>query len=89
MKKLFPNKKRAWHLREFAVMETENEFYEYMAWQADKKTKELSWVRGEARILGDVLVLTSIMAEGREERVKTMKEVRKEPGGIRRNITVS
>ena len=76
MRKLLTGDKHVYHMREYAIVENDNRTYEYVAW--DSKGGKLSWIRGEARILEDVLALTRIISEGEEETVKTMKEVRKE-----------
>ena len=76
MRKLLADDKHVYHMREYAVVENDDGTYEYVAW--DSKGEKLSWIRGEARILGEVLALTRITSEGEEETLKTMKEVRKE-----------
>jgi len=76
VRKLLTGDKHVYHLREYAIVENDNGSYEYVAW--DSKEGELTWIRGEARILEDVLALTRITSEGEEETLKTIKEVRKE-----------
>jgi len=75
MKELLSNSKHAYHLSEYLILENEDGAYEYMTWQPDEKTKKLSWIRGEAEILGDVLGLTRITSEGVEESMETPLEV--------------
>lgn len=77
MKRIFADKKSAYRLREYAILENHDGTYEYMLWDKDKKTGELSWMKGNARILGDVLALESISAEGAEQSFQTVKEARK------------
>jgi hypothetical protein len=77
MKRRFADKKSACRLRELAILENHDGTYEYMQWHKDKKTGRLSWIKGNARILGDVLALESITAEGAEESFQTVKETRK------------
>ena len=76
MRKLLTGDKHVYHMREYAIVENDNGTYEYVAW--DSKGGKLSWIRGEARILEDILTLTQITSEGEEETLQTMKEVRKE-----------
>ena len=76
MRRLLVADKNVYHLREYAIVENEDGTYEYVAW--DSKGEKLSWIRGDAHILGDVLALSRITSEGEEETFKTMKEVRKE-----------
>jgi hypothetical protein len=76
VRKLLTGDKHVYHMREYAIVENDNGTYEYVAW--DSKGGKLSWIRGEARILEDVLALTRITSEGEEETLKTIKEVRKE-----------
>jgi hypothetical protein len=76
MKELLADKKHVYHLYEYAIMENEDGTYEYLAW--DSKSGNLSWIRGEAKILGDVLALTSITSDGEEQTLKTTEEVQKE-----------
>jgi hypothetical protein len=76
MRRLLPDDKQLYHLRDYAIVKNEDGTYEYVAWNIGGQT--LSWIRGEAKVLGDVLALTSIQSEGTEEAFKTMKEVRKE-----------
>ena len=70
------DKERAYHLQEHAILENEDGTYEYMAW--DTKGEKLSWIRGQAKILGDVLGLTSITSEGEEETIETQLELKYE-----------
>ncbi len=76
MKELLADAKHVYHLREYAVLENEDGTYAYVAW--DDKSGKLSWIRGEARILDDVLAMTSITDEGEEEQLETLKDVRNE-----------
>ena len=76
MRKLLPDDKQAYHLREYAIVDNDDGTHEYVSWNASGQ--EVSWIRGKAKVMGDVLALTSILSEGKEEAVKTMKEVRKE-----------
>lgn len=76
MRKLLADDKHVYHMREYAIVENDDGTYEYVAW--DAKGGKLSWIRGKARILEDILALTRITSEGEEETLKTMKEVRKE-----------
>jgi hypothetical protein len=77
MKKRFANKKSAFRLQDYAILENNDGTLEYMQWETDKKTGKLSWIRGNAMILGDVLALTSITEEAEEQTFKTEKDVRK------------
>ena len=76
MRKLLTGDKHVYHMREYAIVENDNGTYEYVAW--DSKGRKLSWIRGEARILEDILALTQITSQGEEQTLETMKEVRKE-----------
>jgi hypothetical protein len=76
MIKLFADEKTVYHLQEYAVVENEGGTYEYVAW--DSNDEKLSWIRGEARIFGDVLGLTSITSEGEEEGIETLLELKYE-----------
>jgi hypothetical protein len=76
MIELLADEKKVYHLYDHAIVENENGTYEYVAW--DSKSEKLSWIRGEARILGDVLSLTSITAEGEEKSIETSLELRYE-----------
>ena len=76
MRKLLTDEKHVYHMREYAIVKKDDGTHEYVAW--DSKGGKLSWIRGEAKILEDVLALTPITSEGGEETLKTMKEVRKE-----------
>ncbi|MBE9581769.1 MAG: hypothetical protein IMF18_09135 [Proteobacteria bacterium] len=70
------HKEHAYHLQEHAILENEDGTYEYMAW--DTKGEKLSWIRGQAKILGDVLGLTSITSQGEEETIETQLELKYE-----------
>jgi len=76
VRKLLTDEKNVYHMREYAIVATDDGTHEYVAW--DSKSGRLSWIRGEAKILEDVLALTRITSEGGEETLKTMKEVRNE-----------
>jgi len=77
LKKRFADKKSAYRLRDYAILEDREGQFEYIKWTQDPKTKKLSWVRGRARPMGDVLALTSIISEEDEKEFRTLKEVRK------------
>jgi len=74
--RLLPHDKTVFRMREYAIVENNDGTYEYVAW--DSKKGKVSWIRGKARILGDILALTQITSEGEEEAFKTMKSLRKE-----------
>ena len=76
MRKLLADKEHEYHLHEYAVVENEDGTCEYIAW--DSKGEKLSWIRGEAKILRDVLGLTSITSEGEEENIETPLELKYE-----------
>lgn len=76
MRKLLADEKTVYHLQEHAIVENEDGTYEYVSW--DLKEDKPSWIRGEAKILGDVLGLTSITSEGEEEAMETSLELKYE-----------
>jgi hypothetical protein len=76
MIKSFVDNERVYHLQEYAIVENEDGAYEYVSW--DLKDDKLSWIRGRAVILGDVLGLTSITSEGEEESIETPLELKYE-----------
>jgi len=76
MRKLLIDEKNVYHMREYAIVENDDGTYEYVGW--DLKGKKLSWIRGKAKVFGNVLAFTKITSEGEEEELETMKEVRKE-----------
>lgn len=73
MRKLFADKEHVYHLQGHAILESEDGTHEYVAW--DSKDDKLSWIRGKAVIVEDVLCLTSITSEGEEESVETPLEL--------------
>jgi hypothetical protein len=78
MKELIPNPEKAYHLQQYAIMENEDGAYEYVGWDVDsglKKTEQLSWLKGRAAIVADILCLGSITSEGKEEEVETKLEL--------------
>jgi len=80
MIKLLADKEKVYHLQEYAVVENDDGTYEYVAW--DSNDEKLSWIRGRAVILGDVLGLTSITSEGEEESIETLLELKYELGQL-------
>ncbi len=76
MRRLLEQEKTVYHLQEHAIVENEDGTYEYVAW--DSKSDKLSWIRGRAIILGDVLGLVSIASEGEEETIETPLELKYE-----------
>jgi len=76
MRELLAREKTVYHLQEYAIVENKDGTYDYVAW--DSKSDKLSWIRGEAKILGDVLGLTSIMSEGKEDSIETLLEIKYE-----------
>jgi|GEM_PF-2602669 len=78
MKDLIPDREHAYHLQEYAILEHEDGTYEYVGWDADsklKKTDELSWIKGKAAIVGDILCLGSITSDGNEAEVGSKLEL--------------
>ncbi len=78
MSKLLPDREHVYHLHEYAILENDDETYEYMAWETDKKSDKLKWIRGKATTLENILCLRSITSEGEEEAAKTSEELSKE-----------
>jgi hypothetical protein len=72
--KLLGDKGPVYHLQEYAVSGCEDGTYEYVAW--DARGDKLSWIRGEARIVGGVLCLSNITSEGEEQSMETLFEVK-------------
>jgi len=77
MKKRFPDVKEIYHLRQYAILKSQDGTYEYVAWEIDKAIKKLCWLSGKAFVVGDLLVLTRIVDIGEEERFKDLKEIHK------------
>jgi hypothetical protein len=73
MRKLLVDKDNVFQLQEHAVWQNEDGSNDYMAW--DTKPDKLSWFRGKAVIIEDVLCLTAIASEGEEENFKSVQEV--------------
>jgi hypothetical protein len=65
-----------YHLNEYAILENEDGTYEYIGW--DSKDEQVTWIRGEVRIFGDVLGLMNITSDGEEETMETLLEVKHE-----------
>jgi len=80
MIKLLADEKIVYHLHEHAIIDNEDGTYEYVSW--DLKGDKLSWIRGGAIILEDVLGLTSITSEGEEEDIDTQLELKYELGQL-------
>jgi hypothetical protein len=78
MKKLLADKEHVYHLHEYAILENDDGTYEYIAWDANREGGNLSWIRGNANILEDILCLRNITSEGKEETVETPLEVKEE-----------
>ena len=76
MIKLLADEKSVYHLQEHAIIEKEDGTYEYVSW--DSKDDKLSWIRGKAIIMEDVLGLTSITSEGEEKDMDTQLELKYE-----------
>jgi hypothetical protein len=74
--KLLADEKTVYHLQEHVIVEKKDGTYEYVSW--DSKNDKLSWIRGRAVILGDVLGLTTITSEGEEEAIETPLELKYE-----------
>jgi hypothetical protein len=75
MRKLLADKEHVYHLHEYAILENGDGTYDYMAWETNKESRTLTWIRGESSILDDVLCLRSIASEGEEEAIKTSEEL--------------
>jgi hypothetical protein len=75
MRKLLADKKHVYHLHEYAILENGDGTYDYIAWETDKESGKLKWIRGESSILDDILCLRSIASEGEEEAIKTSEEL--------------
>jgi len=76
MKEHIGDKKAAYHLNEYVILEDEDGTYEYVSWDPDKKTGKLSWIRGIAVMLEDILCMTSITSDGDEEAFETEFELK-------------
>jgi len=82
MRRLLPNEKNLYHLQEYAIVQKDDTNYEYVAWEADKQTDELSWIRGIAVVVEDILCLAMINADGKEEEMDSMLELNYELGQL-------
>ena len=52
MRRLLPDEKTLYRLQDYAIIEVEDEKYEYVAWEPGKKTPNvLSWIRGPAVVV--------------------------------------
>jgi len=80
MRKLLTDEKSVYHLQEHAIVEKDDGTYEYVSW--DSKRDKLSWIRGGAIILENVLGLTSITSEGEEKGIETQLELKYELGQL-------
>jgi hypothetical protein len=78
MKSVIPDPESAYHLQQYAIVEGNDGNYEYIGWDTDsklKKTESLSWIRGKAAMVEDILCLGSITSEGEEEEIETKLEL--------------
>jgi hypothetical protein len=64
-----------YHLQEYAILENDGGILEYVTWEINKSNKKLSWIKGQAIILNNILCITGITSEGEEESVRTEQEV--------------
>lgn len=80
MNELFDNEGPVYHLHGYAIFENQDGTYEYIAWE--EKDGKLSWIRGDANVLEDVLVLRSITSEGEETSMETLLELKYELGQL-------
>ncbi|MBW1856475.1 MAG: hypothetical protein JRD47_03800 [Deltaproteobacteria bacterium] len=69
------DRQNTYHLQNYAILENEDNTYEYVGWDPDKKTKEFSWIRGKAAVLDDILCFGSITSDGKEEAIETQLEL--------------
>jgi len=67
-----------YHLQEYAILENKDGNHEYIAWDIDKKTGKLNWLRGPAVVLEDTLCLSGITSDGEEKNFETILEVKVE-----------
>jgi hypothetical protein len=73
---LLADQEHVCNLQEYAILENDDGTYEYVTW--DARGEKLSWIRGQAAILEDVLCLRNITSEGKEERLDSPLEVKYE-----------
>lgn len=77
MSNVFEGNDSMYHLHGYAIFENEDDgSLNYQAWDEDKETGKLSWIRGEAYILEDILALRGITSEGQEESAETLLELK-------------
>lgn len=67
-----------YHLQEYAILENKDGGYEYIAWDVDKKSGKLNWLRGPAVVLEDTLCLAGITSDGEEKTLETRLEIKVE-----------
>jgi hypothetical protein len=80
MSELFDNKGPVYHLHGYAIFENQDGTFEYIAWE--DKSGKLRWIRGDANVLEDVLVLRSITSEDEETSMETLLELKYELGQL-------
>ena len=69
------DKQTTYYLQNYAILKNEDNTYEYVCWDPDRKTGDFSWIRGNAAVLEDILCFGSIISDGKEETVETRLEL--------------
>ncbi len=69
------DRQSTYHLQNYAILENEDNTYEYVGWDPDKKTGEFAWIRGNAAVVDDILCFGSITSDGKEEVIETQLEL--------------
>jgi len=78
MRRLLPDQETVYRLQQYAIIPQEDGKLEYVAWEPNRKTGELSWIKGPAVIVEDTLCLASITSEGKEENMDSVLELKYE-----------
>jgi hypothetical protein len=82
MRRLLPEEKNIYRLQDYAIIQREDGKYEYVAWEEDKATGALTWIRGIAVIVEEALCLASITSDGKEENIDSRLELKYELGQL-------
>lgn len=78
MKSLIPDPAHAYHLQQYAILEGDDGTFEYVGWDIDsklRKSEQVSWIKGNAAVVEDILCLGSITEEGEEKEIESALEL--------------
>lgn len=70
----------AYRLQEYVIIQNNDGEYEYFAW--DFKGEKPTWIKGQTRIIDDVLGLCSITDDGEETEIDNLFELNVELGNL-------